>query len=385
MNYLGANVGLRLVYTYVAASFYFIRRRVFSFPFAAFSLPVLMFFMFDVMERQVDSEYYEFLIGSYAYRDLWDLIVGSYYSSILALDFSSLAKGSFLLVVYPLIKGAGGYDGMAYVAYSYFIFALSALLLYELALEFCLNHGMEGKRKIIAGFSVSAFMLSPSLLFFSNDLLKDQLSMLLVLLATYLFIKRSYIFLAGALILAMMVRSYNPLIIFLFVMAIRAPARHDYKLFFFFLVGLLFLVKFNFAAMANMLFSSGYVFVNPFPFRSASWEIPINLVTIQGIIMSVALVAALWQLFNKRWRVLGLDRIALSIMLFGCLSVVVGFNNTVNLRGDSYQVGRGGDNMTRKSFPILPLLMLQLGCGIVVVSSMSRSVGYRRVKELSGR
>lgn len=352
------DISITFVMIFLAASFsgVLLANRM---PFAAAAATIgaiTPFLILPMLDRQVDGMYYEKFLNL-GYQSMFNIIIES------NLDFinegSNRARGAFLLFVYPLIPRNSQYSAFSYIPFNFFMVASSSLVLKGLVDDFCRNHGLEQVSQRIAEFSVAAFLLSPSVLFFSNDLLKDQTSMFLVLLTSLLFIRGRFVLCGIALLLAILIRSYNPLIIFSFVLAMRRPTKWDLRIVIFASIFIMAIVRFNVVALANIIFAIPYVYVNPIPFRLENWEFPTGMITFQGLFFIIPFIISVIQIFSPNMRERGWDRIALGIAVFAGVVIAVGFNNITNILGESYSFGQGGDNMTRKCFPILPLLCVQ--------------------------
>ncbi|PNU04063.1 hypothetical protein [Novosphingobium guangzhouense] len=343
----------------VGCAFFAVQRLAF----AAICVPIgamgcILFF--NAVPRQVDSIYYEHLL-QYPYIDIFELIYSSYKQNLLGDQEANFAKGSFLLLAQPFVNRNLSYDEMAYLVPNFAVSLVIASLISELSMEFCKNHKISSQKivRTIRSLSAGFFLISPSVMFFSSDFMKDLYAILFGLLTAILFVRRQWAWLALAVIISFVIRRYNPLMSFCLVMAVKGKGRWDYAMFAGYAVLMLGIIKLNIAAMANMLLSIVYIYMNPLPFRLENWEFPTGLLTFQGLVFAALPVFAVYQVLDRRMRAQGFDRIAISIALFGFLVIAVGYNNMVNLRGESMEIGRGGDNMTRKAFPALPLIDIQ--------------------------
>lgn len=332
------------------------------------------YLFFDPSNRFIDGMYYEAQLN-HSYWEFLRIVFDSIYNRIY--NSENQTRGSFLLLIYPLLKPDAEFSDYKFVAFNYTIIFSCAMLVRELASDFCRRNGFSESRLFISRFSFYLFLLSPSSLFFSGDILKDQTSMMLVLLSTLMFVRRHLFLFGFALIAATSVRSYNPLIIACFICAVDWPSKRDLFVIIAVAAAMFVVVRGSPAAIVNMIAASVYVYVNPLPIRLENWLYPTGLLTAQGLLFFVAWVGSLQVLTEKRLRVIGAWRLPVAIALFGCILIAVGYNNTVNLTGNDYTIGKGGDNMTRKSFPILPLICIQLAVSMILIKGWITSGGNR--------
>ncbi|WP_137128944.1 hypothetical protein [Rhizobium sp. FY34] len=326
----------------------------------------LPYVFFDPASRFLDGQYYEVQLN-YGYFEFLNMMIESVKGRVTSGD--NQIRGAFLVMIYPFLKVDAIFENFKFVPYNSLLIFGCAVVLRLLASDFCERHNMAAHGPLVAKLTFYAFLLSPTSIFFSADLLKDQTSMFTVLLSTLLFVRRRYVLFALVVLAASLVRSYNPLTIACFILAVDRPKKIYLLGGGVLLLGLLALVRGSPAAVVNMVASSVYVYVNPLPIRLSNWLPPVTLLTLQGVVFSVAWVGAMYQLFDARSRRMGLDRLTIAIALFGCILIAVGYNNAVNFNETEYGIGTGGDNMTRKCFPILPLICMQLS---IVVARFAR-------------
>ncbi|MDD3030415.1 MAG: hypothetical protein PHS57_09120 [Alphaproteobacteria bacterium] len=353
---LGASPVLLAAYVGFALVLYALWQRMPLVALAALFFVVMPFVVFDTLAHRPDSFGYEYILGL-GFGDM----AARYKAALLGQESSWFLRGFFLFLTYPFANHAIPYEDGGFIPLNLFLLSLAAMTLRGLAADFAAHHGLSPRVSLIVQTALALFLLSPTTLCYSNGLLKDQASMLLVLLSALLFVRRHVVLGFFVLCLASGVRLYNVLIVFLYVMAVKPPGKTDYALLFAFFVAMIGLVRFDPVALFNMVFATGYVYVNPLPYKIENWAFPTGLATAQGLFFFWGWAMSVVQILAGSLRRKGLDRIAWSIALYGCVAVAVGYNNVVVLKGGLYdEWGLGGDDMMRKTMPILPLVCLQM-------------------------
>jgi hypothetical protein len=322
-------------------------------------------------------EYLPYRIDSIGYEQILNLgftqIFDGIKSSVISGRQEWILRGWFLLIDYPFVNHNALYSAGGFVPLNIFMISLSAIIAKYLAEDFAINHNLAERSRFISWFVFAAFMMSPMHLYYSNGLLKDQTSILLALLSVLLFIRKKFMLFVVVLMLAVAVRSYNFLIVFLYIIAIRKPGKLDYVWMVMFAIIMFIAVRFNPIALVNMVFATGYTYMNPLPYKGENWAFPISLITTQGLLFGIGFFYGLLQIFSAKLRRDGLNRIALCIALYGCIGIAVGYNNVVNLSRTVYEFGQGGDEMTRKTMPILPLVCIQMGYVVLRLTGRART------------
>lgn len=351
------------VYMFMFMTAYALKERMLSSVLIIPCFIVAPFIFFHFIRYFVDSAGYEFLYDM-GYKDL----LLHYFDAMRGDESTWFLRGAFILLTYPFLNNGVPYQEFGYVPYNIFSISICSILLHQLAIRFVQNHDLSERFYIIPSLAFALFLLSPSFACYSSSLIKDQTSLLFVLASTLFFIDRRYVLFALAFLAAYAVRSYNPLVIMLYILAFRQAEKYDY----FYYMGLagllLIIIKLNPVALVNMIGATIYSYMNPLPIRAGNWQFPIFLITIQGLVYSLGYFHGMLQILSNKFREIGVDRIAISIMLFGCIIIAVGYNYIANLSEESYSsLGVGGDESLRKVLPILPLVCVQMSFVFVSV------------------
>ncbi len=357
-----------IFYTILITTLFFLRQNLKLASIGAFLsfIEFIMLFPYlgKYMGRRIDGLYYEHIL-SLPYKELYNNLVESVYIAISNSDPASIMRGFYILFLYPFINQQIGYESYRYFPVNLMMLSISAVF-YIRIIEFYLqNHTSpllnSGYYNSIKSAAVLLLFISPTILVHSDELLKDIPVLMLILMSTYFYINRNILLCLVSLFFLTLNRAYAPLIVFLYVLAAKKPHRYDYIFMGLFSATMLLLNQFNPVAIMKMIMSVLYVYISPLPINLNNWLMPYTLPTFGGCIFFIGFVGALFMIVFKRYRVFGLNRLPLSICLFGFLLVAIGYNNIVRFRMGDYageSVGLG-DNSFRKIMPIIPLLILQ--------------------------
>lgn len=358
-----------VLYTVTVLMYFFLLERM---VLPIFAIPMFLgqfLLYFKYIPRKNDGLYYETLLFSPdGYKFLLNDLLLSVSRALESLQLNELMRGFFLLFLYPFINKKVGYENYIYLSVNLLIISLISIVYTRLVMAILNNHPSEfiapEKYKLITSLSLFLLIISPTMVLHANELLKDFSILLLIMLAAYLYIKRRLFLFTIVLLFAFLNRSYSPLIIGLYVIAARRPQRADYMYISVFFGVILMLIQGDIAAIGNMVLSIPYVYINPLPVKSGNWHFPLGVATFGGCIFMIGFFGALLMIFFRKYRSIGLDRLPLSIFLFGFLLIAVGYNNIVRFEEANYVFGVAGDNNMRKIIPILPLVILQFSITI---------------------
>lgn len=367
----GYSILLSVIYTALLMSCFFLLERMFL---PVFAIPIFLaefFLYFKYLPRKNDGLYYEYLfLSPDGYKPLLNDLFLSVNSMLSTGQISELMRGFFLLFLYPFIDKEIGYENYMYLPVNLLTISVITIVYIKFIDTFFRNHPSPFishlNYNLIKSISVFLLIISPTMVLHSNELLKDFTTLLLIILSAYFYTNKNILLFLAVLLLAFLNRSYSPLIIALYILAARKPSRSDYFYISVFCVAIIALVQANISAIGNMVLSIPYIFINPLPVKFANWEFPIAMATFGGCLFAIGLFGSILMIFFRKYRRFGLNRLPISIFLFGFLLIAVGYNNIVRFEETQYVFGTAGDNNFRKVIPILPLLILQFTTSVFI-------------------